>query len=65
MTVRHRGTAALAAFGAPAQAGHLGRGAGLVDEDQALGVEVRLGVEPGAALGRDVGPFLLGRLRLF
>jgi hypothetical protein len=65
MAVRDWGTAALTASGPAAQPGHFGRGAGLVDEGQALGVEVRLSVEPGASPGRDVGPLLLARVRCF
>ena len=37
--------------------------AGLVDEDQALGVEIELPFEPGLALLRDVGAALLGSVR--
>ncbi len=51
MAVRDGGPAALAAPGAAAQARHLGRGAGLVDEDQLVGIKVELAVEPG--LPRD------------
>jgi hypothetical protein len=48
------------------RAGHLGRGAGFVDEDQPLGVEVELAVEPGLARLLDVGAILLGGVgRLF
>ena len=43
-------------------AGHLGGGARLVDEDQALGIKVGLGVEPGLTLAQDVGTVLLGRV---
>jgi hypothetical protein len=43
-------------------AGHLGGGAGLVDEDQALGIKVGLGVEPSLTLAQDVGAVLLGRM---
>ena len=63
--MRDRGAAALAAWCSAAQAGHFGGGAGLVDEDQALRVEVRLGVEPGEPFGRDVGPVLLAGVGRF
>jgi sugar/nucleoside kinase (ribokinase family) len=51
--------------GAAAEPGHLGRGRRLVDEDQAQGIEVRLGVEPGLAARDDVGPLLLAGVCLF
>jgi len=63
--VRDWRAAALSAFGAATQAGHLGRGSGLIDEDQALRVEIRLGIEPGLAPLRDVGPILLAGVRRF
>ena len=65
MAVRDSGAAALAAWCSPPQPGHLGRSTGLVDEDQMLWIEVRLGCEPGSATGADVGPFLLGCVRCF
>ena len=37
---------------------HVGGGPGLVNEDQALGVEIKLPFEPGLALLRDVGATL-------
>jgi len=43
-------------------AGHVGGGPCLVDEDEPLRVEIRLGVEPGAALAQDVGTVLLDRV---
>ncbi len=52
-------------FSAPATtvaAGHVGRCPGLVDEDQLVGVEVELAVEPGPAPFYDVGTVLLGRV---
>src|SRR3954454_10209917 len=51
-------------FGHPAApARHVGRGPGLVDEDEARGIEVELALEPGLAPLQDVGAVLLGRLR--
>jgi len=38
-------------------------GAGLVDENQALGIMVRLSFEPCSALGCDVGVLLLAGVR--
>ena len=60
MPVRHGGPAALAAARPAAQARHLGRGAGLVDEDQFVGVEIELAVEPGLPRLTDVLALLLG-----
>ncbi len=54
---------ALTARSAAVTARHVGGGPGLVDEDQALGVEIELPFEPGLALLRDVGAALLGRVR--
>jgi len=38
-------------------------GAGLVDEDQALGIKVRLSFELCSALGCDVGALLVAGVR--
>ena len=65
MPMRHGGSATLSFRSAAAQPGHFGRGAGLVDEDQALRIKVRLGGEPGPAPDCDVGPLLLGGVRRF
>ena len=51
---------ALAAGATSAQAGHLGRKAGLVDEHQAGRVEIELPVKPRFTRDEDVGPVLLG-----
>ena len=61
MAVGNGGAAAHPPLGAAPQASHLGRGAGLVDEDQLLGIEVGLGVEPGLAAQRHIRPLLLVR----
>lgn len=56
------GTAArpsLAASGPAAQPRHLRGGGGLVDEDQLLGVEIELALEPGSAAAQNVGTLLL------
>jgi hypothetical protein len=42
---------------------HLGRGSGLIDEHETLGVEVQLAVEPGLTAVQDVGAALLVRVR--
>ena len=52
-------------FGAAVEAGHLGRSAGFIDEDQALRIEVRLEVEPCRAPRGDVGPRLLAGVCCF
>ena len=65
MAVGNRRPAALAALGSAPQTGHLGRGAGLIDEDELLGIKIGLGVEPGLAAGDDIRPLLLGGVRGF
>jgi hypothetical protein len=40
-------------------AGHVGGGPGLVDEDEALGLQIDLALEPVPALLQDVGAILL------
>ncbi len=65
MAMRNRGPAALAALGAPSQAGHFGRRPGFVDKDQAGGIEIGLTVEPRQPALGDVRPLLLGGVRGF
>ncbi len=66
MAMRNRGAAAHPAGTAPAQAGHLGGGAGLVDEDELRRVELGLELEPGLPPRGYVGARLLaGMRRLF
>ncbi len=48
-----------AALAAPMAACHVGRGPGLINEDEPLGVEVRLSVKPGAPLAQNVRSILL------
>jgi hypothetical protein len=43
-------------------AGHVGGSPGFVDEDEALGFEIDLAVEPVLALLQDVGAVLLDRV---
>jgi hypothetical protein len=63
MAVRNRGSTPLAP-GCPAIAPcHLGRGTGLINEHQALGLEVDLPVKPGLPLDIDLGTLLLGGMR--
>ena len=61
--MRHADAQALAARGAAVGARHVGLRPGLVDEDQALGIEVGLGVEPGLPPLQDVGAILLAGVR--
>ena len=61
--MRHPGAQALAAEGPPVPAGYLGAGAGLVDEDEALRVEIELALEPSPSAAQDVGSVLLRRMR--
>lgn len=49
----------LAAPRATMAAGHVGRGPGLINEQQPVWVKVELAVEPGLALPQDVGAVLL------
>jgi hypothetical protein len=43
-------------------AGHVGGSPRLIDEDQALGIEIDLAVKPALPLPQDVGPVLLDRV---
>lgn len=43
-------------------AGHVGGGPGLVDEDEALGLEIDLAIKPMLALPQDVRAVLLDRV---
>ena len=63
MPVRHAGPQALAAERSSVPPGHVRRGPGLVDEDEARGVEIELIVEPLLTSPQDVRPLLLGRVR--
>ena len=65
MPMRNTGAQPLAPLRPAAQAGHLGRGASLVDEDKRLRIEVGLVLEPGLTGGRDVRSILLGRVSRF
>jgi len=61
MAVRHRRDQACARQAPAIAAGHVGRGAGLVQKNEARGIHVALPAAPPPALGGDVGPVLLGR----
>ncbi len=59
MAVRKAQAQPLATPAAPVGPGHVGLRPGLVDEDQAIGVEIELPLEPGLPLLQDVRPVLL------
>jgi hypothetical protein len=63
MSVRHGCPAPLTLGRAAVPPRHLGRGAGLVHEHQALGLEVDLLVKPGPTLRLDLRAPLLGGMR--
>jgi hypothetical protein len=66
MPVWHADPQTLSARRAAVASSHVGRGPGLVDEQEAGGVEVELALEPGRPPRQDVGPVLLdGMRRLF
>ncbi len=65
MSMWQRCPATLSLDGPAVASGHLGRGAGFVDEDEALGLQLWLGLEPGQPPLPDVRPLLLGGVRRF
>ena len=60
MAERRLGQQPPAARRAAIEAGHLGAGAGLVDEDQLVGIDEGLCRPPDAATRRDIRTILLG-----
>ena len=62
MAVWNADPQALAPEAAPVAAGHVGFRPGLVDEHQALGIEIELPLEPGLAPAQDVRTGLLARM---
>ncbi len=62
MSVREGGAQPLTSGGAVVEAGHLGRGSRLVDEDQPCRVEIELALEPVMTALEDVGTILLRRM---
>ena len=60
VTERRLGQQPPAARGAAVEPGHLGAGAGLVDEDELVGIDKGLRRPPDAAPGGDVRTVLLG-----
>ncbi len=62
VAVREAHAQPLARWAAPMTAGHVPGSPRLVDEHEALGIEIELAVEPALALLQDVGPVLLNRV---
>ena len=62
MAMRHAGSQALAPGRSSVAASHVGRGPGLVDEDEARRVEIKLLLEPLLPSSQDIRPVLLGRM---
>jgi hypothetical protein len=63
MAMRDADTQAFAATAAAVGASHVGRSPGLIDKDQAFGIEIELAFKPSLAPLQDVGAVLLGRVR--
>ena len=63
--VRHMGDQALPPRGAAVGACHVGLGPGLIDEDEAGGIDARLMATPALTAACDVGPMLLGGVQRF
>ena len=62
MSMRNAGAQPLAFLCAPAFARHVGRGPGLVDEDEPFRIEIELALEPGFAPRLYVRAVLLARM---
>ena len=65
MAVRNAGPQPVASWSPAAGARHLGRGAGLVDEDELGRVEIKLALEPALPPGEHVLPVLFGGVSRF
>src|SRR5690606_40182653 len=65
VSVWNRRLAAAPLHSAAIQPRHFGGGAGFIDKDQALGIDLRLSLRPSLAPRGDVGPGLLGGVRRF
>jgi hypothetical protein len=58
------GAQSLAAAATAVRSGHAGRGPGLIDKDETLGIGIELLLEPGlAAALQDIRPILLAGVR--
>ena len=62
MAVGQAGAQPFSARAAAPEPGHPGIEPGLVDEDQLLGVDIRLALEPGKVGGVDIFALLLRRM---
>ena len=58
----YAGAQSLAPAAAPMPASHVGGRPGFVDEDEALGIEVELALEPLPSPVQDIGTVLLSRV---
>ena len=65
MPMGHRRPAAMAAQSPAAASRHLGRSAGLIDEDEPVRIESRLGFEPGPPALQHIRSLLLDGVRRF
>jgi hypothetical protein len=63
MSMRDGGPASLATWRASVKARHLCIGAGLVDEDETVGIEIKLALEPRLAGGVYIAAALFGGVR--
>ena len=61
--MRHAHAQSLAPRAAASATRHVGRGPGLVDEDEAFGVEIELRIEPVLSALQNVWPILLCGVR--
>ena len=61
--LRDTSTQPFAFLSAAAQTGHVGRRAGLINEDEFGGIEFELVLEPGLAPLQDIGAILLAGVR--
>jgi len=59
MSVWNGRPASLATWRSSSQPRHLRGCRGLIDEDEPLGIEIELAVEPGYAAAQDIGTLLL------
>lgn len=63
MPMRHRAAAALTALRASVGPHHVGGGRGLIDEDEAVRIEIELAVEPNVSGGPHILALLLGGVK--